>query len=77
MEPKYLTAAEAASYTGLSESYLAKLRMGTGPQVGPIYCRIGLRAIRYRRKDLDDWMESKACGDVAAVRANGLMGGTI
>ncbi|WP_363317605.1 helix-turn-helix domain-containing protein [uncultured Aliiroseovarius sp.] len=77
MEPKYLTAAEAASYTGLSESYLAKLRMGTGPQVGPVYCRIGLRAIRYRRKDLDDWMVSKTCGDVLANRANGLMGDII
>lgn len=61
METVYLSAKEAANYLGLSESYLAKLRMGTGPQVGPKYLRIGLRAIRYRQKDLDIWMETKSC----------------
>ena len=68
MEPVYITAAEAAEYTGISESYLAKMRMGTGPQIGPNFLRIGLRAIRYRRKDLDDWMESKSCGQPVADR---------
>ena len=58
MEQVYLTAAEAANYTGLSESYLAKLRMGTSPIAGPRFLRIGPRAIRYRRMDLDAWMVS-------------------
>lgn len=60
MGQPYLTAAEAADYICLSESYLAKLRMGTLPQSGPKFLRLGLRAIRYRRKDLDDWMETKS-----------------
>jgi predicted DNA-binding transcriptional regulator AlpA len=68
METVYLTATEAAEYTGLSESYLAKLRMGTWPQVGPTYLRVGLRAIRYRRKDLDVWMETKSCGQSLCER---------
>lgn len=61
METIYLTAEEAAEYLGLSQSYLAKLRMGTGPQIGPNYLKVGLRAVRYRRADLDVWMETKSC----------------
>lgn len=61
MEKLYLTAAEAAEYISLSESYLAKLRMGTLPQSGPKFLKVGPRAIRYRKKDLDDWMETKSC----------------
>ena len=68
MDEFYLTASQAANYTGLSVSYLAKLRMGTGPQIGPKYLRVGLRAIRYRRKDLDGWMESKSCGQSLCQR---------
>lgn len=67
MEPVYLTAAEAANYTGLSESYLAKLRMGSGSPTGPRFLRIGLRAVRYRKKDLDDWMDSKSCGQTCGA----------
>jgi len=59
MEQQYFTAQEAAIYTGISESYLAKLRMGTSKFSGPRYCRIGLRAIRYKRGDLDAWMEAQ------------------
>ena len=60
MGQPYFTAAEAAHYICLSESYLAKLRMGTLPTPGPKFLRVGLRAIRYRRKDLDDWMDTKS-----------------
>lgn len=63
MEAVYMSADEAAKYTGLSASYLAKLRMGTTPQHGPRYLRIGQRTIRYRRADLDLWMKSKVCGE--------------
>lgn len=59
MTPKYFTAQEAAAYTGISESYMAKLRMGVGPVRGPRYARIGLRAIRYKVEDLDAWMDSR------------------
>ncbi len=63
MGQPYLTAVEAAEYICLSESYLAKLRMGILPQPGPKFLRVGQRAIRYRRKDLDDWMETKSSGN--------------
>lgn len=59
MENTYMSAIEAAQYLGLSESYLAKLRMGTFPEAGPAFCRIGQRAIRYRKSDLDVWMSSR------------------
>ncbi len=62
MQANYLTAREAARYTGISESYLAKLRMGIGAVAGPRYIRIGIRSIRYKRSDLDDWMASRSEG---------------
>lgn len=56
---EYLTPLEASEYTGVSKSQLAKLRYnGTGCK----YIRIGDSAtkaiIRYRKQDLDAWMES-------------------
>ena len=55
---EYLTAAQAAEYTGISRSQLAKLRH-TGR--GCTYIRIGdsptKAIIRYRRADLDQWLE--------------------
>ncbi|MGN0887237.1 MAG: helix-turn-helix transcriptional regulator [Candidatus Spyradenecus sp.] len=58
MQRDYLTASEAAEYTGISRSQLAKLRH-TGR--GCAYIRIGESStkalIRYRRVDLDQWME--------------------
>ncbi|WP_044036585.1 helix-turn-helix transcriptional regulator [Octadecabacter arcticus] len=70
MEPVYMTPPQAAEYTGLSESYLAKLRMTTVYGSGPNFIRLGLRAIRYRRADLDDWMVSKTVVTQAAKRIN-------
>ncbi len=68
MRRLYLTASEAADYICLSESYLAKLRMGTLPHAGPKFLRVGLRAIRYRQRDLDEWMESKSSEDAQRTR---------
>lgn len=55
----YLTVAETAEYTGISRSQLAKLRH-TGR--GCSYIRLGDSAtkaiIRYRRTDVDDWLNS-------------------
>lgn len=56
MDQVYLSPPEAAKYTGFSESYLAKLRMDSNRASGPTFLRIGPRSIRYRRKDLDKWM---------------------
>lgn len=55
---EYLTTAEAARYCGISVSKLSKLRQaGTGSR----YVRIGdsktKAVIRYRKKDLDEWLE--------------------
>lgn len=54
---EYLTTQEAAEYTGISRSQLAKLRSnGRGCK----YIRIGSPTkalIRYRKSDLDKWLE--------------------
>jgi predicted DNA-binding transcriptional regulator AlpA len=44
---------QAATYTGLAAAYLEKLRSVGG---GPRFLRYGRRAVRYRKRDLDDWM---------------------
>lgn len=57
MEKQYLTAREAAEYTGISHSHLAKLRHNGK---GAPFVRIGesqtKAIIRYRKKDLDEWL---------------------
>ena len=52
---RVLRAPEAAKYTGLTESTLAKRRLyGLPPNV----LRLGGRAIGYAIEDLDAWLES-------------------
>ena len=65
--PEQLTAADemlrdsaAARYVGMSESWLRQTRM-IGRTDGPPFIRIGTRAIRYRRRDLDLWLERRVC----------------
>jgi predicted DNA-binding transcriptional regulator AlpA len=54
LEPAAVNTADAARFTGLSESLLEKKRVeGTGPR----FIRYGRRAIRYRVVDLIEWME--------------------
>ncbi|SMX25537.1 hypothetical protein BOA8489_03681 [Boseongicola aestuarii] len=48
--------AQAAHYTGLSESTLAKLRMRHNRADGPNYLKIS-GCVIYRRSDLDSWMD--------------------
>ena len=60
MQSECLTTRQAAEYTKLSESYLAKLRMGTSRIAGPTFILIGLRAVKYRLADLDDWMNDRS-----------------
>jgi predicted DNA-binding transcriptional regulator AlpA len=51
---------DAARFLGVSEAWLARERWkGTGPT----FVRIGGpngRAVRYRREDLDDWIQSNS-----------------
>ena len=52
-----LRTADAAQYVDLAESTLEKLRVYGG---GPTFIRLGARAIRYRREDLDAWLAAGA-----------------
>lgn len=47
----------AAAYVGLASSTLEKLRLYGG---GPVFIRLGTRAVGYRRLDLDTWLEGCA-----------------
>ena len=55
--PENLRPPQAALYTGLSESTLAKLRMRHKRAEGPRYIKIS-GCVVYRRSDLDEWMDS-------------------
>ena len=46
---------EAARYVRLGKSTLERFRISGG---GPCYCKLG-GAVRYRRSDLDAWLESR------------------
>jgi predicted DNA-binding transcriptional regulator AlpA len=51
-----LTPKEAGKILGYSESFLAQRRAaGTGPA----YVKVSSRAVRYRREDLDAWVEEQ------------------
>lgn len=51
----YFTSKQAAHYLTCAASTLAKRRVNGS---GPLFTRIG-RSIRYRRQDLDAWMEGR------------------
>ena len=48
---------EAATFLGLSRSYMRQLRVAGG---GPRFYRISAKAIRYKRSDLSEWAEARA-----------------
>lgn len=51
-----LTPQQAARYVGVSE---AALRLWRSRGCGPRYFKAGEKLIRYRRSDLDAWIESR------------------
>jgi predicted DNA-binding transcriptional regulator AlpA len=51
-----LTEREAAKYVGVSP---AVFRLWRAASTGPIYYRAGSKLIRYRRRDLDEWIEAR------------------
>ena len=55
-----LTPRQAAQYLGISDS---ALRLWRSDGRGPRYFRAGQKLIRYRRVDLDSWIESRLSGD--------------
>jgi predicted DNA-binding transcriptional regulator AlpA len=47
---------EAAAYVALAEGTLTKMRL-TGD--GPPFVKVGVRAVAYRKADLDEWLSSR------------------
>jgi predicted DNA-binding transcriptional regulator AlpA len=56
MTKRILRTKEAADYVGLSQSSLEKRRL-TGD--GPVFIRLGGRAVGYDLRDLDAWLDEK------------------
>jgi excisionase family DNA binding protein len=55
MTTEILTTKEAASYVRLGKPTLERFRISGD---GPPYCKLG-GAVRYRKTDLDTWLESR------------------
>ena len=53
--PEALTPRQAGKYLGVSE---AVLRLWRAQDKGPRYFRAGEKLVRYRRTDLDQWIEA-------------------
>lgn len=59
-----LTPLKAAKYLGISE---ASMRLWRSEGRGPRYFRAGEKLIRYRRADLDSWVEARLSSAPAAM----------
>jgi predicted DNA-binding transcriptional regulator AlpA len=55
--PATLAESQAAEYVGMSLSWLRSARFGVTKAAPPPHIRIG-RSIRYRRADLDAWLNA-------------------
>ncbi len=62
MDIEVLTTSEAAQYLRLGKPTLDRFRI-TGE--GPSFCKLG-GAVRYRRADLDEWLERRLIASVSA-----------
>ena len=62
MECDVLTTLEAARYVRLSKPTLERARVAGD---GPLYCKLG-GSVRYRRADLDAWLESRLTASTSA-----------
>lgn len=60
-----LTPIKAARYIGVSE---ASLRLWRSEGRGPRYFKAGLKLVRYRRADLDAWIEARLCAPAIEAR---------
>lgn len=61
-----LTPQRAAKYLGISE---AALRLWRSQGQGPRYFRAGQKLVRYRIRDLNDWIESRLSAPATAENA--------
>ena len=64
----YLKASQAAELTGLSVSKLAKDRM---QGIGLPYVSVSPRCVRYRRTDIDAYMEARLVNAIDPETASG------
>lgn len=55
MQSDIMNTAEAARYVRLGKPTLERFRISGG---GPVYAKLG-GAVRYRKADLDAWLESR------------------
>lgn len=60
-EQEYLTTTQAAAYLGFSRKQLEHWRSAG---CGPTYIKVG-RHVRYRRGDLDAWMDERRLSNTA------------
>ena len=59
-----MTTIEAAEYVGLKKPTMERFRfLGQGPA----YCKLG-GAVRYRKRDLDEWLDSRLVSSVEEAR---------
>lgn len=63
MQLDILNTEESAEYLRLSKPTLDRLRVTGG---GPRFCKLG-SAVRYRRADLDAWLESKVISSTSGA----------
>ena len=64
-QPNTLTPRQAAKYMGVSD---AVLRLWRSDRKGPRYFKAGEKLVRYRRADLDAWIEARLSAPVMAVQ---------
>lgn len=62
MHDKLLNTEEAANYLGVEKTFLERDRWA-GAQVP--FVRLGTRTIRYRKPDLDAFIESRVCASTS------------
>lgn len=60
--PDTLTPKQAARYVGISEG---ALRLWRGQGKGPVFFRCGEKLVRYRRVDLDSWIQERLSSPAA------------
>ncbi len=67
MEKRLLNTAEAAKFLGVSKAFLERDRWA-GARIP--FVRIGSRAVRYRRSDLEDYIGRKVRRSTSDRRSN-------
>lgn len=67
MTTDILNTKEAASYVRLGKPTLERFRVSGS---GPVYVKLG-GAVRYRKADLDQWVESRLVRSTSDLRVGG------